>query len=112
MQRQMPTASLANMTSGTTFAAKARAAELNAVRAQQAAKAKSPDLEMPSGTTSDSGAVKFTKPRNRSRVEWKPLNLSELPDPEVLEPSVSTRQAPDYSSNAGAAAVSRYVKIQ
>ncbi|KAL8754901.1 MAG: hypothetical protein Q9199_004012 [Rusavskia elegans] len=74
-----PTASLANMTSGTTFAAKARAAELNAVRARRAIKDTNDqdDTTMP---TAMSGPVKLNKPRSRGRGGWKPLNLDEIPE--------------------------------
>lgn len=71
------TASLANNTSGTTFAAKARAAELNAVRSQKAAKEMEVDDEVPLIAPVALGALKFTRPRNRGRV-WKALNLEEL----------------------------------
>ncbi|KAL8766279.1 MAG: hypothetical protein Q9209_006911, partial [Squamulea sp. 1 TL-2023] len=74
-----PTASLANMASGTTFAAKARAAELNAVRARRALQDtnKQDDPTMP---TAMSGPVKLSKPRSRGRGGWKPLNLGEIPE--------------------------------
>ena len=73
------TASLANMTSGTTFAAKARAAELNAVRSRRAAKELETEDDVPSVTAMSLGALKFTKPRNRGRA-WKALNLDDLPE--------------------------------
>ncbi len=74
-----PTASLANMASGTTFAAKARAAELNAVRARRAIKDANyeNDIAMPIAM---SGPVKLNKPRSRGRGGWKPLNLDEIPE--------------------------------
>ena len=72
------TASLANMTSGTTFAARARAAELNAVRARKASKELESDDELLStAPVSLSAFTKFTKPRNRGRA-WKALNLDEV----------------------------------
>lgn len=71
------TASLANNASGTTFAAKARAAELNAVRSQKAAKGMETENEVHSAGSVALGAIKFTKPRNRGKV-WKPLGLNEL----------------------------------
>lgn len=71
------TASLANNASGTTFAAKARAAELNAVRSRKAVKEMEREDEVPSPGTVALGAIKFTKPRNRGKV-WKPLGLNEL----------------------------------
>ena len=73
------TASLANMTSGTTFAAKARAAELNAVRSRRAAKELELEDDVPSATQVTLGAIKFTKARNRGRA-WKALNLDNLPE--------------------------------
>lgn len=75
-----PTASLANMTLGTTFAAKARAAELNAVRSHKAKAKESEanDLDTSMASTS-SGPLKLTKPRTRSKG-WKPLNLDEIPE--------------------------------
>ncbi|KAL8686178.1 MAG: hypothetical protein Q9218_007291 [Villophora microphyllina] len=76
-----PTATLANMTSGTTFAQKARAAELNAVLARRAAKEnaeKTSDSSMTS-TSLGEGALKLTKPRNSGR-NWKKLNLDEIPE--------------------------------
>ena len=73
------TASLANMTSGTTFAAKARAAELNAVRSRRAAKELEPEDDGPSATQVALGAIKFTKTRARGRA-WKALNLDDLPE--------------------------------
>lgn len=86
-----PTASLANLTSGTTFAAKARAAELNAVRARRAASAvnieKESEDEVPPLQPVALGAVRFTMPRNRGAKAWKPLNLSELPEQSSEEDS-------------------------
>ncbi len=73
------TASLANMTSGTTFAAKARAAELNAVRSRRAAKEMEAEEDVPSATPLTLGALKFTKARNRGRA-WKALNLGDFPE--------------------------------
>ena len=72
------TASLANMTSGTTFAARARAAELNAVRARRASKElESDDDLLSTAPISLSAFTKFTKPRNKGRA-WKALNLDEV----------------------------------
>ena len=75
-----PTARLADLTSGTTFAAKARAAELNAVRAAKAAKAAEHlnENEVPALQPLSLGSVKFTMPRNRGAKAWKPLNLHEV----------------------------------
>lgn len=70
------TASLANNTLGTTFAAKARAAELNAVRARKAAKEMETDEEdVPSTGSVALGALKFTRTRNRGK--GKTLALDE-----------------------------------
>lgn len=60
-------ASLANLTSGTTFAAAARAAELNAARAnkQKAQEAASEnEYEVPGLEPLTLGALKFTKSRH------------------------------------------------
>ena len=76
--QQKPTPSLANMTLGTTFAAKARAAELNAVRnSKAAAKESESSIDMTSTASASLGALKLTKPRTRSRG-WKTLNLDEV----------------------------------
>ncbi|KAI4161723.1 MAG: hypothetical protein L6R39_000016 [Caloplaca ligustica] len=92
-----PTASLANMTLGTTFAAKARAAELNAVRNHRA-KAKELEEENDDDTSMVSstsmGALKLTKPRTRSKG-WKPLNLDEIPETS----SEADHPEPHYSNN-------------
>ena len=71
------TASLANNASGSTFAAKARAAELNAVRSRKTAKEMATDNEVPMAGSLALGAIKFTKARNRGKI-WKPLGLNEL----------------------------------
>lgn len=93
-----PTASLANLTSGTTFAAKARAAELNAVRARRAATAleigKESVDEVPPLQPVALGAVKFTMPRNRGAKAWKPLNLNELPEHSSEEGSQTSINRP------------------
>lgn len=84
------TASLANMTSGTTFAARARAAELNAVRARKASKELESDDDLVStAPVALSAFTRFTKPRNRGRA-WKALNLDEVQE---------TSADPDSSSN-------------
>lgn len=84
------TASLANMTSGTTFAARARAAELNAVRARKASKElESDDDFVSTAPVALSAFTKFTKPRNKGRA-WKALNLDEVQE---------TSADPDSSSN-------------
>lgn len=84
LQAFSSTASLANNTTGTTFAAKARAAELNAVRSRKAAKEMEAEDEVPSVAPVALGAIKFTKPRNRGRA-WKALNLEELPEESLQE---------------------------
>lgn len=109
------TASLANNPTGTTFAAKARAAELNAVRSRKAAKEMEAEDEVPSAAPVALGAIKFTKPRNRGRG-WKALNLEELPEESlqeeeaVNEPTVSVEhsqpqlgQDADYRSDEAGA---------
>ncbi|KAL8823650.1 MAG: hypothetical protein Q9191_005664 [Dirinaria sp. TL-2023a] len=95
-------ASLANLTSGTTFAAKARAAELNAVRAQKAIQAMQSEYEASASTSVPLGTVKLSKPGNRGSKAWKPLNLSEFSD-QVLE---GEKQSTLHSSPAMSAAVS------
>lgn len=103
------TASLANNMSGTTFAAKARAAELNAVRSRRAAQEAEIQSEIPPIPPMPLGAIKFTRHRNRARA-WKALNLDELAEEsgEAEEthsermPSVeSFRPPPDQESNNG-----------
>ncbi|KAL9027194.1 MAG: hypothetical protein Q9196_004252 [Gyalolechia fulgens] len=76
-----PAASLANMTLGTTFAAKARAAELNAVRNSKAAAKENGETENATPMASASfGALKLVKPRTRGKG-WKTLDLDEIPEP-------------------------------
>ncbi|KAL8835055.1 MAG: hypothetical protein Q9170_003484 [Blastenia crenularia] len=75
-----PAASIANMTSGTTFAAKARAAELNAVRNSKAAAKGSEAVEDVTPMAHPAyAALKLTKPRARGK-SWKALNLDEIPE--------------------------------
>lgn len=65
-----------NASSGTTFAAKARAAELNAARARRASK-EPEESEVPSSTPVSLAALtKFTRARNKGKA-WKPFNLNE-----------------------------------
>ena len=78
-QAPFSTASLANNTSGTTFAAKARAAELNAVRSRKAAQELEVENEVPSTAPVALGALKFTRPRTRGKG-WKSMALGELPE--------------------------------
>lgn len=103
------TASLANNMSGTTFAAKARAAELNAVRSRRAAQEAETQSEIPPIPPMPLGAIKFTRNRNRARA-WKALNLDELAEESREEeealsermPSVESFQPPpDQESNNG-----------
>lgn len=103
------TASLANNMSGTTFAAKARAAELNAVRSRRAAQEAEAESVISPIPPMSLGAIKFTRPRNRARA-WKALNLEELAEESIEEeeghsermPSVeSFRKPPDQESNNG-----------
>ncbi|MCJ1359979.1 MAG: hypothetical protein MMC33_009982 [Icmadophila ericetorum] len=68
------TDSLANNFSGTTFAAKARAAELNAARARFNAGNESSKP----GTSSE--PLKLVKHRPRPNRVWKPLDLKEIPE--------------------------------
>ncbi|MCJ1341210.1 hypothetical protein MMC09_006506 [Bachmanniomyces sp. S44760] len=80
--------SLATNKYGTTFAAKARAAELNAARARKVMK--DVDTEDEEGSPSGSGpSMKFTKPKTKAK-NWKPVNLADLPDvPEIPEVAFS-----------------------
>ncbi len=84
------TASLANNISGTTFAAKARAAELNAVRSRKAAQEPEIESEVPPTAPTALGPIKFTRPRNRARA-WRALNLDELPEESQEEDAQSER---------------------
>ena len=77
------TVSLATNTSGTTFAARARAAELNAARARKVVKAVESDEDIPSSIPVNLGSVmRFTKPRAKPKA-WKALNLQDLPETET-----------------------------
>lgn len=78
------TASLANNATGTTFAAKARAAELNAVRSRKAAREMEAEDGAPSVAPVTLGAIKFTRPRTRGRG-WRSLKLEELPEESLQE---------------------------
>lgn len=109
------TTSLANNMSGTTFAAKARAAELNAVRSRRAAQEPEAQSEIPPIPPMPLGAIKFTRHRNRARA-WKALNLDELVEESIEEeeaegehmPSVeSFPQPPDQESNNGSTDTSK-----
>ncbi len=66
-----------NAASGTTFAAKARAAELNAARARRETR-ELEESEVPAASPVSLGALtKFVKPRNKGKATWKPFNLNE-----------------------------------
>lgn len=102
------TASLASNMSGTTFAAKARAAELNAVRSRKAAQEAEAQSEVPPIPPMSLGAIKFTRHRNRARA-WKALNLDELAEETIEEEEAqaehissieSFRQPADQESNS------------
>ncbi|KAL8904668.1 MAG: hypothetical protein Q9207_003118 [Kuettlingeria erythrocarpa] len=114
-----PPASLANMTLGTTFAAKARAAELNAVRNHRAKAQESEDknneneTSMAQASSTSTGALRLTKPGTRTRTRtrsksWKPLDLGDIPEsssevsrPETQShhPSTSTKTSTPINSN-------------
>ena len=78
---------LAKTKDGSTFAAKARAAELNATRARRAAAKHGhlstdddADNDVPSLAPVSLGSLKFTRSRSRGSKAWKPPNnLTELP---------------------------------
>ncbi|KAL8708097.1 MAG: hypothetical protein Q9220_006951 [cf. Caloplaca sp. 1 TL-2023] len=81
-------ASLANITSGTTFAAKARQAELNAARARKSEeRGENRNEDILSRMPEAFGAVTLSRPRNKGKG-WKPLNLDEIP--EAISESGST----------------------
>ncbi|KAL8917365.1 MAG: hypothetical protein Q9208_007983 [Pyrenodesmia sp. 3 TL-2023] len=112
MMAPNPTASLANMTSGTTFAAKARAAELNAVRNHRAKAQESEGNENDTSVppASSIGALRLTKPGTKSKG-WKPLDLGEIEEttPELNHPetqshyaSNTTRTTTPHNSNLNA----------
>ena len=106
-----PTATLSNMTSGTTFAQKAREAELNAVLARKAVK-ETPEYDAEPSMTASLGALKFVKPQSRGRkASWKKLNLGDIPEssgtqqqsaphqPEFQPSKVSTNTIPAHEVN-------------
>ena len=73
------TNSLANNTTGTTFAAKARAAELQAARSRK--QLKESDKKSESGPSAAPHEVMtFTKSRSKGGKTWKTLNLNDLPE--------------------------------
>ena len=86
--------SLANNALGTTFAARARAAELQAARARKQLKDKDTTREETSTTVHE--VMTFTRSRSKGSKAWKPLNLNELPEvssdgqPELSRPQSST----------------------
>lgn len=80
--RLMPSAStdsLANNTTGTTFAAKARAAELQAARARKQLKENDKQNE-PAQSATPHEVMTFTKARAKGGKTWKTLNLNDLPE--------------------------------
>ena len=82
--RPLSADSLANNIQGTTFAAKARAAELQAARSRRELKSRA-DLEIP--PTHETITFKSKSSKGKT---WKPLNLNDLPErpTEALEGSV------------------------
>ena len=85
------TATLETNTSGTTFAARARAAELKAARARQELKNKS-DI----APTSTHESMTFTKGRSKAGQRWKPLNLHDLPE---IDEDLSAESSPSASTH-------------
>ena len=78
--------SLATNNQGATFAAKARAAELQAARTRRELKARSGNITGSQGLAHETMVLKRTK--------WKRLDLSEIPDvPEILEPRPAPLQS-------------------
>lgn len=73
------TDSLANNTTGTTFAAKARAAELQAARARKQLKENDKQNE-PASSATPHEVMTFTKARSKAGKTWKTLNLHDLPE--------------------------------
>ena len=82
------TESLATNTQGATFAAKARAAELQAARSRRELQSKVPERAVNTGHET----MTFKAKKNRG---WKPLDLRELT--EVEEDGGINRQEPDFS---------------
>ena len=84
--------SLANNALGTTFAARARAAELQAARARKQLKDKDTTREETSTTNHE--VMTFTRSRSKGSKVWKPLNLNELPEvPGEGQPELSRSQS-------------------
>lgn len=87
-----------NLNSGSTFAAKARAAELNAARARRDSR----DLEeneVPASVPVSLGALtKFTKPRHKGK--WKSVNLDEDLESGFKERLTSQEDADDSGSSS------------
>ena len=94
--------SLANTTNGTTFAAKARAAELNAVRSRKAAKALADEAEEP--VMAPVSVMTFTK-RGRNRAGWKTLDQIQSEEESSLcdqHPThAATASTPRHQQGAG-----------
>ena len=97
------TDSLANRTVGTTFAARARAAELQAARARKQLKDKDPNQE--ENTASAHEVMTFTKTRSKGSKAWKPLNLNDLP--ESLDDGLVDLSRPQSSSSVTSSARSK-----
>ena len=95
---------LAKTKDGSTFAAKARAAELNATRARRAAAKHGhlstdddADNDVPPLAPVSLGSLKFTRSRSRGSKAWKPPNnLTELPEV-TAENKVKTPSPQHYS---------------
>ncbi len=110
MRGPHPPASLANMTLGTTFAAKARAAELNAVRNHRAKAQESEDKSNENNDTStaqapstSTGALRLTRPHTRTRARskgWKPFDLGDIPESssEVSRPETQSHHYPSTTT--------------
>ncbi|KAL8868033.1 MAG: hypothetical protein Q9174_005262, partial [Haloplaca sp. 1 TL-2023] len=105
------TATISNMTSGTTFAQKAREAELNAVLARKAVK-NAPEYDPEPSMTPSIGALKLVKPKTHGRkASWKKLNLGDIPEtsgthqqsaphqPDFQPSKVSTNTIPAHEVN-------------
>ncbi|KAL8746265.1 MAG: hypothetical protein Q9190_001691 [Brigantiaea leucoxantha] len=90
--------SLANMTLGTTFAAKARAAELNAARSRKVAKDQDDEDDLTASATASLGGLKFTKPRNKGRT-WTKLDLNEIPETSLQQEANTEGESPQFRTD-------------
>ena len=94
---------LAKLKDGSTFAAKARAAELNATRARRAAAKHGhlsndddADYDVPPLAPVSLGSLRLTRSRSRGSKAWKPPNsLTELPEV-TIESKVKTPSPQHY----------------